>query len=314
MFDFAEKRPADIPIVVLDTETTGLEPGLGHRVVEIGAVRLETAGGKPWQVTAEMSQLINPGRRMDPAASRINGIYDSDLASAPSFHDVQPDLLQLVDGALLVAHNARFDADFLGIEFYIEGMSGQQRGTRGNLPSQDRGQELGGTQEGSLTAVLEAEAPIPLNPWLCTLQLARRHFHFGRNSLAHIAKNLGVRMGRAHRALNDVYMTAEVLKRMVRVLAGQRLETVGDLMYAQGGPIHVPAPPHVYLPPPLDEAMAAGRSLKILYLGEAGETRRVIRPHYAAEHEGVAYLIAFCHLRQDIRTFRLDRIFSAELL
>lgn len=283
MFDFAEKRLADIPVVVLDTETTGLEPGLGHRVVEIGAIRLETAGGKAWQVVAEMSQLIHPGRRMDANASRINGIYDADLAGAPSFHGVLPDLCRLVEGALLVAHNARFDADFLGIEWYIEGLA-------------------------------RAETAPLLNPWLCTLQLARRHFHFGRNSLSYIATNLGVRMGRAHRALNDVYMTAEVLKRMARQLAGQRLETVGDLLFAQGGPIHLPPPPHVYLPPPLDEAMAAGRSLKILYLGEAGETKRVIRPHYAAEHEGVAYLIAFCHLRQDIRTFRLDRVFSAELL
>lgn len=283
MFDFAEKRLADIPVVVLDTETTGLEPGLGHRVVEIGAIRLEPAGGKEWREVGQMSQLIHPGRRMDPNASRINGISDADLANAPTFHDLLPDLRRLVDGALLVAHNARFDADFLGSEWYIEGLT-------------------------------RPETTPLLNPWLCTLQLARRHFHFGRNSLAHIATNLGVRMGRAHRALNDVYMTAEVLKRMARILAAQRLETVGDLLYAQGGPIYTPAPPHVFLPPPLDEAMAAGRSLRILYLGESGETKRVIRPHYPAEHEGVTYLVAFCHLRQDIRTFRLDRIFSAELL
>jgi predicted DNA-binding transcriptional regulator YafY len=146
------------------------------------------------------------------------------------------------------------------------------------------------------------------------LQLARRQFHFGQNRLSHIAANLGVRMGQAHRALNDVYMTAEVLKRMARQLAAQRIETVGDLLMAQGGPIYLPAPPHVNLPPPLDEAMANGRSLRILYLGEGGETRRIIRPHYPAEHEGVVYLVAFCHLRQDTRTFRLDRIFSAELL
>ncbi len=280
MFDFAEKRPSQIPIVVLDTETTGLFPGLGHRVVEIGAVRLEN-----WQTVAEMDQLIYPERKMEPKASSINGITDADLADKPTFAQITPELSTLLDGALVVAHNAAFDAGFLGMEYVISDPTG-----------------------------FALRTPVLPNPWLCTLLLARRHFYFGRNNLGHIARKLGVRMGKAHRALNDVYMTAEILKRMIRQLEKQRLETVGDLLHAQGEPVYTPAPPDLPLPEPIVEALANGRQLRILYLGESGESERTITPRYPSQHRGTGYLIAYCHLRDDIRTFRLDRIFSAEVI
>ena len=76
---FLEKRPSETPLVVLDTETTGLYPGLGHRIVEIGAIRLEN-----WQEVGQVSTLIQPGRKMDLKASSVNGISDADLiASLP---------------------------------------------------------------------------------------------------------------------------------------------------------------------------------------------------------------------------------------
>ena len=281
MFDFDEKRPSTIPIVVLDTETTGLYPGLGHRVVEIGAVRLEN-----WQPVAEFDQLIYPERPMEAKASAVSGITDADLLGKPTFAEVEPALSALLDGALIVAHNASFDAGFLGMEYFI-------------------------AHQGELK---ESRQPVLPNPWLCTLLLARQHFHFGRNNLGHIAYKLGVRMGRAHRALNDVYMTAEVLKRMVHELEKRKLETVGDLLYAQGEPIYTPPPPNLFLPEPVIDALGNGRQLRILYLGEGGETERTITPLYPSEHHGVGYLVAYCHLRNDQRTFRLDRIFSAELI
>lgn len=273
-----EKRPSDVPLVVLDTETTGLYPGLGHRVVEIGAVRLEN-----WQEVGQISTLIQPGRKMDPKASSVNGITDGDLLGQPTFSQVADELLALLDGAVIVAHNAEFDAGFLGQELLIYGW-----------------------QTGGVPGVLA-------NPWLCTLQLAWRHFHFGRNNLGHIAAHLGVRMGRAHRALNDVYMTAEILKRMVRTLEQRRLTTMGDLLHAQGAPIYAPA-----IVPPLPDVVAAalrnGRNLRILYQGQNGESNREITPLYPSQHQGVIYLVAYCHQAHEQRTFRLDRIFSAELI
>lgn len=273
-----EKRPSVVPLVIIDTETTGLYPGLGHRVVEIGAVRLEN-----WQEVGQLSTLIQPGRKMDPKASSVNGITDGDLLGQPTFSQIATELLALLDGAVIVAHNAEFDAGFLGQELLIHGW--QTCGVPGVLA----------------------------NPWLCTLQLARRHFHFGRNNLGHIAAHLGVRMGRAHRALNDVYMTAEILKRMVRTLEQRRLETIGDLLHAQGAPIYAPA-----IVPPLPDVVAAalrnGRNLRILYQGQNGESNREITPLYPSQHQGVIYLVAYCHQAHEQRTFRLDRIFSAELI
>ncbi len=279
MFNFEEKRLSEIPVVVLDTETTGLFPGIGHRLVEIAAVRLEE-----WKVTQQINQLIQPGRKMDPKASSVNGIYDEDLEGQPNFADISEQLLGLLEGALLVAHNATFDAGFLGMEFFIC--------NRMNQP-------------------LHSITPLE-NPWLCTLQLARRHFHFGRNNLGHIARHLGIRMGIAHRALNDVYMTAEILKRMVHELDEQHLETVGDLLYAQGGAIYAPPPPQVRLPELIADALEANSKLRILYGSKIGTTEHLVTPQYPGQHQGISYLIAYCHKFKDQRTYRLDRIIRVQ--
>jgi len=77
-------------------------------------------------------------------------------------------------------------------------------------------------------------------------------------------------MGRSHRALNDVYTTAEILKRMVYDLNKRGLSTVGDLLHAQGGVIYAPPPPQVFLPDVIRDAVRDGRTLRILYLGKKG--------------------------------------------
>ncbi|MGB4871254.1 MAG: exonuclease domain-containing protein [Candidatus Promineifilaceae bacterium] len=281
VLDFGEKRPSQIPIVVLDTETTGLQPYLGHRVVEIAAVRLEN-----WQRVGEFSRLIQPERPMDPDAAAINGITDRDLIGQPIFATVAADLLAFMDGALLVAHNAAFEAGFVGQEYIIAGYAAQRAPGEPALPQ----------------------------PWLCTLQLARRHFYFGKNNLGHIARQLGVRVGRAHRALTDVYTTAEILKRMAHDLEKKRFVTTADLLHAQGGPIYTPAAPVTAVPPPITQAIMQKKPLQIRYFGQSGESRRQISPKYVTENEGIAYLIAYCYTQQAQRTFRLDRILDAVLL
>lgn len=282
MFDFGAKHLSDIPITILDVETTGLLPSMGHRVVEIGAVRLEN-----WQVVDQVNTLLNPRRKMDPQASAVNHIYDDDLADKPLFHQIAEALLTLADGSLMVAHNAAFDANFLAMEFYIS----RYQANSPLFPAQ----------------------PL-LNPWLCTLELARSHFHFGRNNLGEVARRLGVQVGVTHRALSDVYTTAEILKRMLARLDKRRAGTVQDLLYAQGGPIYTPALPEVALPVPIEEALRNGRQLRIFYSSQRGDGDRLITPLYPTQHKGNAYLVAHCHLRQDQRTFRLDRIFSAKVV
>jgi proteasome accessory factor C len=146
------------------------------------------------------------------------------------------------------------------------------------------------------------------------MRLARSLFYFGGGGLAHIARVLNVPVGRAHRAMNDAYVTAEVLKRMVHDLARSGLLRVGDLLEAQGGAVYAAVPKRVRLPSPFDVALEQRRPLRITYAGPDGPTVRVIEPMYATTRGGVSYLIAYCHLRQDRRTFRMDRIVTARLL
>ena len=277
------------PIVVLDTETTGLNPVTGDRIVEIAAVRYACDTSGNWRVQDSFSQLLYPGRRMAPGASRVNQIYDEDLRNKPAFSEIVGEFMAFISEALIVAHNASFDASFLGMELYIH--------------------RLGRPQEGSSELY---------NPWLCTLQLARRHFYFGRNNLGYVANKLGVRYGEAgnpaHRALNDVYTTAAVFKKMSLLLARSGISSVGDYLDAQGGPIIATTPTPVNLPSPFSEALSRNQALWIKYDGLYGQSERIIEPRYSTEAGRHKYLIAHCRRENDQRTFRLDRIRSAEIV
>ena len=98
--------------IVLDTETTGLEHDLGHRIIEIGAVELinHVPTGKHYHV------YINPERDIDARASEVHGITNDQLADKPRFADIADDFLQFIDKATLVIHNASFDMGFINAE------------------------------------------------------------------------------------------------------------------------------------------------------------------------------------------------------
>lgn len=278
MYQFDETSLSEAPIVILDTETTGLFPALGHRVIELGAVRLEKG-----EKVGELSTLLNPGRSIDKRASKVHKLYDKDVENAPKFEEIAPELSQFLEGAVIVAHNAVFDAGFIGQEYQLVDKS-----------------------------LLSGDFPLP-NPWLCTFKLARKYFHFGRNNLAYIAHTYGIRVGQTHRALSDVLITWKVFERMAQDLEKKhKLKTVGDLLFAQGEPIYTPPVEIIPLPDLLRQGVVDGIDLNILYMGEKEMTRRRVTPLYATRHESDTYLIAYCHLRKEQRTFRIDRIFSAE--
>jgi DNA polymerase-3 subunit epsilon len=99
--------------VILDTETTGIGPEHGHRVIEIGCVELidRKLTGKHYHV------YINPQREVDEGAFRVHGISTEFLQDKPLFSDVLSDFLQFIGGAELIIHNAPFDVGFLNSEF-----------------------------------------------------------------------------------------------------------------------------------------------------------------------------------------------------
>lgn len=99
-------------IIVLDTETTGLEPSRGHRIIEIGCV--EIINRRLTENTYH--QYIQPEREIDEGAFEVHGISTEFLSDKPLFADVAEDFMSFVNGAELVIHNAPFDVGFLDHE------------------------------------------------------------------------------------------------------------------------------------------------------------------------------------------------------
>jgi DNA polymerase III subunit epsilon len=98
--------------IVLDTETTGLEPELGHRIIEIGCVELVNR-----RVTGRtFHRYLNPERAIDEGAMAVHGIKRADLDDKPKFAEVAEELIGFISDAELVIHNAAFDVAFLDAE------------------------------------------------------------------------------------------------------------------------------------------------------------------------------------------------------
>ena len=142
---------SQLKFACLDTETTGLSPETGGKICEI-AVSVSQGG----RVVEEFSTLLNPGVPMLPEVIAIHGITNEMVAGAPAFADILPRLLGVLDGCVIVAHNADFDLAFLRAEFAACGMN------------------------------------FPPYPVMDTLKLARKSGKFQRNRLGCIAEELGI--------------------------------------------------------------------------------------------------------------------------
>ena len=103
--------------IALDTETTGLSPAQGHRVIEIGCIEMidRRFTGREYHV------FIHPDREIDEAAQRVHGISLDDLQTAPRFAEIADEFLAFVADAELVIHNADFDVGFLEHELSLMG-------------------------------------------------------------------------------------------------------------------------------------------------------------------------------------------------
>lgn len=101
--------------IVLDTETTGLEPSQGHRIIEIGCVELINRR----MTENRYHQYINPEREIDDGAIEVHGITNEFLADKPVFADVAEDFLKFIRGAELIIHNAPFDVGFINHELQL---------------------------------------------------------------------------------------------------------------------------------------------------------------------------------------------------
>jgi len=106
--------------IVLDTETTGLDPSEGHRVIEIACVELFDR--RP--TGRNFHRYLNPDREIDPGAIQVHGLTTDFLADKPRFPDIADEFVEFVEGAELLIHNAPFDVGFLDAEFALMGRPG----------------------------------------------------------------------------------------------------------------------------------------------------------------------------------------------
>jgi DNA polymerase-3 subunit epsilon len=187
--------------IVLDTETTGLEPELGHRIIEIGCVELvnRRATGRTFH------RYLNPEREIDDGALAVHGISRTDLDGQPRFAEVREELLAFLGEAELVIHNAGFDVAFLDAEL-------------ARVPGEVR----------RVAAVCQV---------LDTLALAREVHPGQRNSLDALCKRYGV--DNSHRELHGALLDARLLADVYLAMTGGQgalalAEADGALRIADG--------------------------------------------------------------------------------
>lgn len=188
-------RATNPRIVVLDTETTGLSPEQGHRIIEIGCVELVNR-----RLTGNRFHVyINPERVIDAGAIEVHGITNEFLEDKPRFAGVAEDFLAFVQGAELVIHNAPFDVGFINHEF-----------------------------------ALLAE-PLASIAEYCevfdTLAFARQKHPGQRNSLDALCKRYGV--DNSHRELHGALLDAEILADVYLLMTGGQFSLLDEASEAQ---------------------------------------------------------------------------------
>ena len=183
--------------IVLDTETTGLEPEQGHRIIEIGCVELVDR-----RLTGNsFHQFLQPEREIDAAAIEVHGITNEFLADKPKFCDVVEDFVEYVRGAELIIHNAPFDVGFLDHE--LKRMESPLR-------------------IDTLCAVTD------------TLVMAKKMHPGQRNSLDALCKRYDI--DNSHRELHGALLDAEILADVyLRMTGGQTALVLDDGASQEGG-------------------------------------------------------------------------------
>lgn len=258
--------------VALDLETTGLVAGV-DRVVEIGAVRFRADGRE----LGRFEQLVDPERPMGRGAQAVHGISDADLAGAPTAREVLPAFVAFLGdpgATTLLAHNASFDAGFLGRE------------------------------------LARAGRPRPAHAVVDTLALARRRLPgLPNHRLDTLALTLGLDPDGPHRALADSLR----VKDLWLALGGPAQPPERLVAYPFHDEARVPHAP-IGWDGLTDAILRGARVRMEYDGGSRGRGPREVTPRAFVHRGGVAYLIAFCHADAFEKTFRLDRVVRFEVV
>jgi DNA polymerase III epsilon subunit family exonuclease len=267
----------DVEFSVFDTETTGLEPQSGDRIIEIAAVRL-----KGQEKIAQFQTLVNPHRQVSEAAFKVNRITPAMLENAPDIATVMPKFLSFIKDTCLCSYNAAFDLEFLNNELRLMGS--------GNL-------------EGVVVVDL--------------LGMARRLIPgLERYSLSFVSEKLGIKFTQEHRALSDVELTLRLFAKLKETLKAKGVQDFMNFAGLFGISSHFLDDVINQRVSQIQQAIALGVKLQIKYLSSfnAQVTERQVMPKEIRQDRGRTYLVGYCFLRNDERSFRVDSILHLEIV
>jgi len=267
----------EVEFTIFDTETTGLEPKDGDRIVEIAGIRV-----KGNVKMATFQALVNPRQRICEAAFKVNRITPDMLKDAPGIEVIMPDFLNFIRDTCLCSYNAGFDLEFLNNELKLIGKN-----------------PLGG--------IVVADI----------LRMARRLLPgLERYALWFVAENLGLKTQQMHRALSDVELTLEVFNKLKEILRAKGL--IDFMHFANLFAISPNLMENLNAQKisQIQEAIDLRVSLRIKYLSISGleVTEREVIPREIKQENNRSYLVGYCSLRKDERTFRIDGILHLEII
>ena len=270
------KNIDEVEFTIFDTETTGLEPGSGDRIVEIAAIRIK---GK--DKIAVFETLVNPGREISEAAQRVNNITAEMLEGAPSIEAVMPKFLNFIEGTCVSSYNASFDMAFLQSELKLLGREPL------NIPAVD--------------ILRMAKRLLP---------------GLERYPLWFVAQKLSLTTKQEHRALADVELTLGVFNRLNEVLKIKQISDFNSFISLFGISSGFLEDIHNQKFSQIQKAIDLGVKLKIRYLSgsSAQVSEREVIPKEIKQDKGRSYLVGHCCLRQEERTFRIDAILHLEIV
>lgn len=271
------KNLEEIEFTIFDTETTGLEPASGDRIVEIAAIRFKGS-----EKIATFQTLVNPGRQISEAAFQVNQISQEMLADAPGIEKIMPEFLKFIEGSCLCSYNAGFDLEFLNNELRL-------------------------MDQPPLEGVVVADV----------LKMARRLLPgLERYALWFVAEKLGIRNKQMHRAFSDVEMTLSVFDKLKVIMRTKGIEdftNFSNLFSISRRLLENAAAKRIA---EIQEAIDLKVRLKIRYLSSSGAevSEREVIPKEIKHENNRSYLVGFCCLRNQERTFRIDGILHLEVI
>lgn len=266
----------EVEFTIFDTETTGLEPGSGDRIIELAAIRF-----KAGERIAELQSLVNPHRDITAAAFQVNHISQEMVSSAEDMAAVMPRFLDFIRGSCLCSYNAPFDMGFLNNELRLLGQA---------FPAE--------------VAVVDV------------LRMARRLLPgLERYALWFVAQHLGIKRQQAHRALEDVELTLAVFRALSDLLQSQGAPTFLSLVSLFGLNSRLLDDITAQKIATIQEALDLGVRVRIKYFSSSAArvSERDVLPRLIKQEAGKQYLVGFCSLRNEERTFRIDGILHVEI-